>query len=327
MFSHYIYSEEIYELGLQIIRAVQTVKSEPLTLFMKAVSFLSDPIAYALFLPFIFLCIDEKRGMRLIMSVFFSASINSGIKNALKIPRPYELDPSVGLDTVHGYSKPSGHSQASAAFWPYFTHLFCRKVNPTDDVTGTKNGQRPTLRRPLKLLLAIGLPLLIGFSRVYLGVHYPSDVLIGWILGFLISSALIFFGSLLDRLINRLPRSFKILVIALTSALLNALSPADTSMGAAFFGFGLAYILLNETGGFCASRGTLKQKILRLCIGVALFLPLSPALKAVFPGKESEYYQLFRFIRYAFVAFFGGFIIPKLCILLKCAEASPECKA
>lgn len=68
------------------------------------------------------------------------------------------------------------------------------------------------------------------------------------------------------------------------------------------------------------------QKILRLCIAAALFLPLSTALKTVFPGKESEYYQLFRFVRYVFLSFFAGFIIPKLCILLKCAELSPECK-
>lgn len=314
MVSHYIYSEEIYELGLRIIQTVQTVKSEPLTLFMKAVSFLSDPKAYGIILPLIFLCIDEKRGMRLIMSIFFSASVNTGLKNILKVPRPYIKDPSVGLDKVHGYSTPSGHSQASAAFWPYFVHLFYRNDSPL----------KP--RRILKLLSAIGLPLLIGFSRVYLGVHYPSDVLLGWILGFLISCGLILFDSSIVTFISRLPRTFKILLLALITAALNALSSADTSMGAAFFGFGTAYIFLKETGGFCAFRGTIMQKILRLCIAAAVFFPLSTALKAVFPGKESEYYQLFRFVRYVFLSFFAGFIIPKLCILLKCAELSPECK-
>ena len=316
MVSHYIYSEEIYELGLRIIQIVQTVKSEPLTLFMKAVSFLSDPKAYGIILPLIFLCIDEKRGMRLIMSVFFSASVNTGLKNILKVPRPYIKDPSVGLDKVHGYSTPSGHSQASAAFWPYFVYLFFRK----------SPDKKSALRRALNLLCAIGIPFLIGFSRVYLGVHYPSDVLLGWILGFLISCGLILFDSVIVTFISRLPRTFKILLLALITAALNALSSADTSMGAAFFGFGTAYIFLKETGGFCAFRGTIMQKILRLCIAAAVFFPLSTALKAVFPGKESEYYQLFRFVRYVFLSFFAGFIIPKLCILLKCAESSPECK-
>ncbi|WP_428770312.1 phosphatase PAP2 family protein [Treponema sp. HNW] len=321
-----MFSQEIYELGLQIIRTVQTVKSEPLTFFMKAVSFLSDPKAYTLFLPFIFLCVDEKRGMKLAMSVFFAASVNTGLKNILKVPRPYIRDASVGLDSVHGYSTPSGHSQSSAAFWPYLVYLFARR-GKNADTAGSTNTEKNKRRRALKLLCAVGLPLLIGFSRVYLGVHYPSDVLLGWILGFLISCGLILFDFRIESFIRTLPRGFKILIPALICAALNAFSPADTSMNAAFFGFGLAYIFLKQTGGFCASRGTVMQKILRLCIAAALFFPLGIGLKAVFPGKGSEYYQLFRFVRYLLLAFLAGFIIPKLCILLKCARPSSECKA
>ncbi|MGI5173160.1 phosphatase PAP2 family protein [Treponema sp. OMZ 840] len=310
-----MFSESVYEWGLQVIKTVQLIKSAPLTLFMKAVSFLSDPKAYTLFLPLAFLCIDEKRGMKLTMSVFFAGSLNTAIKNALKIPRPYIRDPSVGLDSVHGYSTPSGHSQSSASFWPYFIRLFFPRAAQKD-----KAVQNKTAVRVLKLVCAVGLPLLIGFSRVYLGVHYPSDVLMGLTLGFLFSAGLILFGPHIECFINRCARIFKILILGLITAGLNALSPADTSMNAAFFGFGFGYILLKEQGGFCASKGSAAQKILRLALCAAVCAPLFFVLKTFFPGTESAYYQLFRFLRYGIVSFCAGFVVPKLCIILRCAQ-------
>jgi undecaprenyl-diphosphatase len=46
---------------------------------------------------------------------------------------------------------------------------------------------RPRWLRGLALVFGLGLPLLIGFSRVYLGVHYFTDVLAGWVVGLLLA--------------------------------------------------------------------------------------------------------------------------------------------
>ncbi len=313
-----MFSHTVYEWGLEVIKSVQSVKSEPLTLFMKAVSFLSDPKAYAAVLPIIFLCADEKCGMRLALNVFFTAGCNTAIKNVLKVPRPYIADPSVGLTSVYGYSTPSGHSHISAAMWPYAVYLFSK---PTVNCGQTGNGKkRRKFSHTVKVFLGVFIPLLIGFSRVYLGVHYPSDVLLGLILGFLFSAGLILFGSCIELRIRNCARMIKILIAALTVAVLNALSPEDTSMGGAFFGFAVACILLFETGGFCASSGSIVQKMLRVCMCVGLCAPLYIVLKNFFSGMDSAHYQLCRFVHYAAVTFFGGFIVPKLCILLQCAQ-------
>lgn len=74
------------------------------------------------------------------------------------------------LVTVWGYSYPSGHSLAAAAFFLSLTYLITRHV--------------PTYRgRALLYTFCVILILMVGFSRVYLGVHYPSDTASGILFG------------------------------------------------------------------------------------------------------------------------------------------------
>lgn len=76
----------------------------------------------------------------------------------------------VALDTVRGLSFPSGHSLIASAIYPMLGILLAANLE----------------ERRLKIFVfatAAVLALLIGFTRVYLGVHYPSDVLGGWMLG------------------------------------------------------------------------------------------------------------------------------------------------
>lgn len=84
------------------------------------------------------------------------------LKPAFARPRP-ELWPRLVGDT--GFSFPSGHALASATFYPLLAWVTLR------------------LRRAAFALVGIGLPLFIGFGRLYLGVHWPTDVLAGWALG------------------------------------------------------------------------------------------------------------------------------------------------
>ncbi len=92
-----------------------------------------------------------------------------GLQVSLKVlvarPRPHlwpELIPQ------YGFAFPSGHALASTTFYPLLAW----------DV-----GRGWPRARPLAWSLAIGLALFIGVGRLYLGVHWPSDVLAGWALG------------------------------------------------------------------------------------------------------------------------------------------------
>lgn len=312
-----IFNQSVYEWGLEYIRVIQYSENAFLTFLMRGFSFLSDPIAYFIILPILFWCIDEKKGLKIGMLVLFSTSINSSIKNILQVPRPYITDPSVALDTTDGFSTPSGHAQASATFWPYAVYVFGKNLRQIH-----ANGKPYYGRIAVSFLLAIGMPLLIGFSRVYLGVHYPSDILLGWTVGFLFSVGAILFTPKLTLVFNKLRRIVKILMLAIVVIYLNWLGPDDTSMAAIFFGLGIGYIFLQEKGGFTAKRGTFFQKIIRSLLGLAVIGFLYAGLELIFPKEYSQHYELFRFIRYALVGFFISFIMPKIFIALKIGFAT-----
>ena len=74
------------------------------------------------------------------------------------------------LVSASGYSYPSGHTMVSTAYFAFITYLLCKKVKRKIDKIGL-------------IIFSSVMLLLIGFSRVYLGVHYLSDVIGGILLG------------------------------------------------------------------------------------------------------------------------------------------------
>ncbi len=100
-------------------------------------------------------------GFRLALLLSVSGFLNAELKELFRRPRPLQILPEVQLVYTQGWSFPSGHAQNSAALGWYW-------------------GWRC---RGLKRLVLFLLVLLIGLSRVYLGVHYPTDVLAGWVIG------------------------------------------------------------------------------------------------------------------------------------------------
>ncbi len=108
--------------------------------------------------------------------VFLAMALISGevIKELLKFlihrPRP---DISFSLISESGYSFPSGHAVISVIFYGmvvYFIYKLCRKI----------------WQKIILLVAFATLILLIGFSRIYLGVHWASDIIAGWLIGFAI---------------------------------------------------------------------------------------------------------------------------------------------
>jgi undecaprenyl-diphosphatase len=110
-----------------------------------------------------------RRGMALAMMVAMvgSSLLTHTLKLAFARPRP---DASLHLDDVYGYSFPSGHTVGSVVF---FTTL---ALLASDHVRG---GPLRTFLVAYAALLGV----LVAVSRVYLGVHHPSDVIAGMAIG------------------------------------------------------------------------------------------------------------------------------------------------
>ena len=144
--------EGILGWGIEVIQIIQTIASPGLTIVMKVLTLLGSEYFYLLFLPIMFWCVDERYGDAIRAGVPRSSSfVNSWLKVAFAQPRPYELDPSVGLSVRSSYGLPSGHAQGTSTFWGLLA---------------------PRMRRPWGLVLAIVLPLVIGFHA-----HIPGRAL------------------------------------------------------------------------------------------------------------------------------------------------------
>ncbi len=108
---------------------------------------------------------DKKIGLSICLNLIIATALNLLLKNILQRPRPTEFR----LINESGYSFPSGHSMVSMAFYGFIIYLIYKYV---------KN-------KKIKYILIILLSLLtfsIGISRIYLGVHYTSDVLGGFLI-------------------------------------------------------------------------------------------------------------------------------------------------
>lgn len=112
----------------------------------------------------------KKYGVPVVITVFVSYILNIILKNIFLRQRPNVLR----LVTETSYSFPSGHSMINSAMYTMLILLLLKNSN----------------KKVKTIILCISLVILfilIGISRIYLGVHYLGDVLAGWILGILVS--------------------------------------------------------------------------------------------------------------------------------------------
>jgi undecaprenyl-diphosphatase len=117
----------------------------------------------------IYLALDGKRNMALFMcgSVVTGWLVSALLKDLFQRPRPDLVPHAVYVSNT---SFPSGHSMMSAVTYLVLGALLARS-------------QERTRLKAYFLLVAVVLTVMVGISRVYLGVHWPSDVVAGWTAG------------------------------------------------------------------------------------------------------------------------------------------------
>lgn len=294
--------ESVLGWGLDVVRSVQTISSPALTIVMKSLTLMGSEYFYLIFLPIMFWCVDERHATRFGLVFIASSFTNSWLKFAFAQPRPYQLDPSVGLSSESSYGLPSGHSQGSSTFWGLLA---------------------PQLRRPWGLVLAVVLPLAISFSRIYLGVHFPTDVIAGLVLGWGFALAWLILGARVERLVAAWNVRVRVVMIAVLALGMNALNMRDTSMSGVFFGTALGAVVLFDKVHFDASSGSLARKAVRLALGLAGMALLYVGGKLAGTAAHGQNDALIRFIRYGLVGGWVSLGAPWLFLKLELATARP----
>lgn len=145
------------------------LREPALTLFVKLITYLGNYQTIAV-LCLVLLIIKPLRvvyGIPVSTGAVFVTVLNKSIKHAVHRPRPSDV---MHLVNEGGFSFPSGHSITSMFVYGLLIYLVRKNV---------KNRKTANV---LTIVLAVPL-ILIGPSRIYLGVHYPTDVLAGWCLG------------------------------------------------------------------------------------------------------------------------------------------------
>ena len=150
---------------------------------MRFFTFLGSENFFLLVLPAVYWCIDSALGLRVGLILLFSSGLNEVIKMTLRGPRPYWYSTRVkALTAETSFGVPSGHAQIATGVW---------------GVLAARLGTR------LAGIAAGAIILLIGFSRIYLAVHFPHDVLFGWLLGGLTLGAFLYFQSPAEQWVAR----------------------------------------------------------------------------------------------------------------------------
>ena len=155
-------------MELEILRSIQSIANPFLDFLFQLITICGEQTILIVIISIIYWTKDKKFGEYIGYSVLTSTLLNSTIKDIFKFKRPIgeEGIRTLREKTATGYSFPSGHTQGAASFYSAMAIYIKNKA---------------------MYIISALMIILVGFSRLYLGVHYPKDVIVGGILGIITS--------------------------------------------------------------------------------------------------------------------------------------------
>ncbi len=323
--------EAIWNAGIEIILYLQNL-GEWLIGPMQFFTFLGNEEFYLFVAPVVFWCIDMRLGLSLGLRLMVSGSVNSIFKYAFRQPRPFWIDERVAPYSIEtSFGLPSGHSQNAVVVWGTLAAWIGRRW---------------------AWITAALIAFLIGLSRMYLGVHFPTDVLAGWAIGALLLWLFSRWEKPLFAWVRRHHRGNQVLIALGASLFLILLgflvrltaqgwqlpeawgqlaAQADPAHGpinplalsglisnaGVFFGLAAGAVILEARGGFDA-KGPLWQRVVRFILGIIGVFLIWYGLGEIFPRGEYLVAYVLRYLRYALVGLWVT-LAPLLFIRLRLA--------
>lgn len=302
---------------LNVLMYLQSIRNELLTSIFTFFTICTEVPVITILTGVLYWCINKKAGQRTLFALCGSLNINAGVKNFVKMARPIGTNglESLRVETATGYSFPSGHTQTATTFWTSIIYLF-----------------RKTWIFIIGILMILG----AGLSRLYLGVHWPMDVIVGWGLGIVLSILLIKLFNYIDESKNYYILVVLMIILGICTYFIGG---EDLyKMFGLYTGFVLGYMVEDTYINFSTENETrrknifakksskyegLGKKIVRFIVGIisllAVYLLLNYIEDALIVGKTQEIINIIKYLKYTFVVFWGVAGAPGLFKLFKLA--------
>ncbi len=282
-----------YEWEVMFMQWLQNVLGSTTTMPATVISYLGEEVVLIAVWGIMYWCIDKKCGRFLGLSICLGIVINPMIKNLVLRRRPYCDHPEIrcykpvdpGADiydlSAQGFSFPSMHSANSVLIY---------------------GGLASYMKKKPLTVIGIVIPLLVGLSRIAVGVHYPTDVIAGLVLGIL-------FLALATFLHKRAQRRWLLYIVIFVLSCLGVIfcrsNDYYTALGF-MGGFFAGDIFEEKFVRFKNTKSPLKC-VLRTVIGFAVFLGLNSVLKLPFSkeflNSATMAAYMVRMVRYLIVNF------------------------
>ena len=263
-----------FDWEITLIEWFQSHCSEALITIFSFITLFGEELVMILILGFLYWGYDKKYARFVGTNAVVGVVLNPLVKNVFLRRRPYfdnktikclkpvEAEYDIYDVAAQGYSFPSGHSMNSAIVYPSIAIYGKKKI---------------------LTILAIILPLLVGLSRPVVGVHYPTDVLVGWLLGALVVGLV----SFLQAKISDKRILYLILAIVGLPGMFYCTSNDYYTAYGLMLGFFVAVLFEEKYVNFENTKNPLRI-LLRVVFGVLIYFTLNTVLKLPFSKQFLE---------------------------------------
>ncbi len=295
--------------GLDFVLRLQAGSSDFLDILATLLHQAGGDIFFLVVLSLVYWCLNRQLGLRLLYALILAATINVALKLLIQAPRPFMVSDAVRLVIVdEGLGFPSAHVMIAVVMWGYLAYY---------------------LRRTWLVAAVTLYVLLMAWSRMYLGVHYPQDVVGGVIFGLPTLALLIWLIEHFAPAWSRLSLTTQAAVVTLTAIVLFVfLSGYDSARAVTGILIGTAIgMTLEQRDVRFSVRGSLAQRVLRFAAGMMLVLVVFFGLRVLFGVLADEgtlLFDMLRVIRYALVAVAAVYVWPLLALRLGLVSAGDD---
>ncbi len=290
---------------MELLYLLEKCRMPGLNEFFLAITKLGEETAFLIIGLIVFWCVGKRQGYYL-LSVGLAGSITSQLMKIIcRVPRPWVLDPKFTIleqarEAAGGYSFPSGHTQSAV---------------------GTFGAISVFAKRKWVKALCILLALLVGLSRMYIGVHTPQDVLVG--AGLSVLCLLVFYPLMLGKKDRTLPGLILLTLLSIGYLAYMELTQFPADIDAHNLGSAMknAYTLLGCAAGLLVVYPIEKKyvrycvkavwwaQLLKVALGLVLVLAVKEGLRAplelLFGGHLAA-----RAVRYFLIVLAAGLLWP-----------------